>query len=103
VIAKVKRAKAKMSSKFLDACLRFFFYMLDRLAEASTLRAIVAGLGGALSFIKPERIDAIFGMTLIIIGAIGAFLPDHLRRRSKRGKSVNDTDVDKNAQKDAGK
>jgi hypothetical protein len=73
----------KLRSYFHNACLRTWFYLLDRLGEASTLRGIVAGLAGAVSWLKPERVDAIVGIALLAIGLLGVLTPDTIKKQKR--------------------
>jgi len=51
-------------------------YVMDRLAEPSTWRGIVALMTATGLAIDPEQATAIVAVGVAIIGLIGAFLPD---------------------------
>jgi len=56
-------------------------YIVDRLAEPSTWRGIVALLTAAGLVIDPEQATAIVTIGVAVIGLIGAFLPDKPERK----------------------
>lgn len=50
--------------------------VLKRLAEASTWRGIILGIGGAYTVQNSELVEAIIPVCLALVGLIGAVMPD---------------------------
>jgi intracellular septation protein A len=74
---------ARARARFLNACIKTYFFILNRLQEASTMRGIIATLAGLVTWIKPEQVDSIVAIALVLIGVVGVITPDSLRKRER--------------------
>jgi len=53
-------------------------YLLDRLAEASTWRGLIAFATAAGIAISPEQVETIISAGMAIVGLVAMFLPDRV-------------------------
>jgi hypothetical protein len=67
--------------------LRLRAYLIARLQEASTMRALCYVFAGAFAMKNPERIDAIVIVLMFVVGLIGAAMPDQVKPSEDQTKS----------------
>ena len=70
-------------------------FILNRLKEASTWRALVALATAFGLYLTPEQTTAIVTLGLAVMGGIGAFFPDHIRGDNPQDR-VTDSVPDRN-------
>lgn len=74
---------------------KILFYGLNRLKEPSTIRGIVAVLGGSFLAAHPEYTNAITAVVLAVIGLLGIVLPDLFGKKTEVKQKVEKSNGDK--------
>lgn len=66
--------------------LRAFKYVLDRLSEASTIRAIIVLLAAGIGHsITPEHLEHAILIGVLIAQTVAMLIPDKIERKKKNG------------------
>jgi hypothetical protein len=78
--------KVTFGEKFRMGCIRVYVYLLDRMSEPSTLRGIVMALTSIGVWASPKNLEAILTIGMLVVGLLGALLPDRIRRQAEASK-----------------